>query len=45
MLLPLIVLSLGAVFSGYLFKDLFISHGSENHFWGESIKFLKSFEL
>jgi NADH-quinone oxidoreductase subunit L len=40
MLLPLILLSLGAVFSGYLFKDLFISHGSENHFWGESIKFL-----
>ena len=40
MLLPLIILSIGAIFSGFLFKDLFIGHGSENHFWGESIKFL-----
>ena len=40
MLLPLIVLCLGAVFSGYLFKDLFIGHNGANHFWGESIKFL-----
>jgi len=41
MLLPLIILSLGAIFAGFLFKDLFIGHGGENHFWGESIKFLK----
>jgi NADH-quinone oxidoreductase subunit L len=40
MILPLIVLSIGAIFSGFLFKDLFISHGGENNFWGESIKFL-----
>jgi NADH-quinone oxidoreductase subunit L len=40
MLLPLIILSLGAIFAGFLFKDLFIGHGGENHFWGESIKFL-----
>ncbi|MDC1280268.1 NADH-quinone oxidoreductase subunit L [Pelagibacteraceae bacterium] len=40
MLLPLFVLAIGAIFSGFLFKDLFIGHGSENHFWGESIKFL-----
>jgi len=40
MILPLIILSIGAIFSGFLFKDLFIGHGSENHFWGESIKFL-----
>ncbi len=40
MLLPLIILSLGAIFSGYLFKDLFIGQGIENNFWGESIKFL-----
>ena len=41
MLLPLIILSVGAIFSGFLFKDLFIGHGGENYFWGESIKFLK----
>ena len=40
MLLPLIILSLGAIFAGFLFKDLFIGHGGENDFWGESIKFL-----
>ena len=41
MLLPLLILSVGAIFSGFLFKDLFIGHGGENYFWGESIKFLK----
>jgi len=40
MMVPLIVLSIGAIFSGFLFKDLFIGHGGENNFWGESIKFL-----
>ena len=40
MLLPLIILAIGAVFAGFLFKDLFIGHGDGNHFWGESIKFL-----
>jgi len=40
MLLPLMVLAIGAIFAGFLFKDLFIGHGGENHFWGESIKFL-----
>jgi NADH-quinone oxidoreductase subunit L len=42
MVLPLIVLSVGAIFAGFLFKDLFIGHGYEeqNYFWGESIKFL-----
>ena len=40
MLLPLIILAIGAIFSGFLFKDLFIGHGDENNFWGESIKFL-----
>ncbi len=39
MLLPLFILSIGAVFSGFLFKDLFIGH-SDNLFWAESIKFL-----
>jgi len=38
--LPLIILSIGAVFAGFLFKDLFIGHGELNNFWGDSIKFL-----
>ena len=41
MLVPLIILAIGAIFAGFLFKDLFIGHGGENHFWGDSIKFLK----
>ncbi len=40
MLIPLILLAIGAIFAGFLFKDLFISHGGESYFWGESIKFL-----
>jgi len=40
MLIPLILLAIGAIFAGFLFKDLFIGHGEENNFWGESIKFL-----
>jgi NADH-quinone oxidoreductase subunit L len=40
MLLPLIMLAIGAIFAGFLFKDLFIGHGVENHFWGDSIKFI-----
>tara|TARA_B110001452_G_scaffold14192_1_gene11642 strand:- start:1203 stop:3116 length:1914 start_codon:yes stop_codon:yes gene_type:complete len=40
MLLPLIILSIGAIFAGFLFKDLFIELGGENYFWGNSIKFL-----
>jgi NADH-quinone oxidoreductase subunit L len=41
MLLPLVILAIGAIFAGFLFKDLFIGHGGENHFWADSIKFLK----
>jgi NADH-quinone oxidoreductase subunit L len=41
MLIPLVILSIGAIFAGFLFKDLFIGHGEENLFWAESIKFLK----
>ena len=40
MLLPLVILSIGAIFAGFLFKDLFIGYGVENHFWSSSIKFL-----
>ncbi len=39
MLIPLFILSIGAVFAGFLFKGLFIGHG-DNLFWAESIKFL-----
>ena len=41
MLVPLIVLSIGAVFAGFVFKDLFISQQSINSFWQDSIFFLK----
>ena len=40
MLIPLIILAIGAIFAGFLFKDLFIGHGGENHFWRDSIMFL-----
>ena len=40
MLVPLFILSIGAVFAGFLFKGLFIGYG-ENLFWAESIKFLE----
>ena len=39
MLIPLVFLSIGAVCSGYLFKDTFIGHHS-NEFWQNSIFFL-----
>ncbi|MDC1224163.1 NADH-quinone oxidoreductase subunit L [Pelagibacteraceae bacterium] len=45
MLIPLIILALGAIFAGFLFKDLFIGHGDENYFWGDSIKFLNPLSL
>ncbi len=41
MLIPLFILSIGAIFAGVLFKGLFIGSGSENYFWAESIKFLE----
>ena len=41
MLLPLIILAIGAIFAGFLFKDLFIGQYMGHNFWGESIKFLK----
>ena len=39
MLAPLLLLAIGAVFSGYLFKETFIGHHS-NDFWQASIFFL-----
>ena len=40
MLLPLVLLSLGAIFAGMLFKDLFVEHG-ETSFWKNAIFFLE----
>jgi NADH-quinone oxidoreductase subunit L len=40
-LVPLIVLALGAIFAGILFKDLFIGHETSYEFWSSSIKFLE----
>ncbi|WP_440927609.1 NADH-quinone oxidoreductase subunit L [Candidatus Pelagibacter sp.] len=40
MLVPLFILSIGAIFAGFLFKGLFIGHG-DNLFWAESIMFLE----
>ena len=41
MLLPLILLSIGAIFTGFTFKELFIGQGDMNNFWKDSIFFLK----
>ena len=41
MLFPLIILSIGAIFSGFIFKELFIGQNLENDFWRNSIFFLK----
>jgi len=41
MLIPLFILSVGAIFAGFLFKDIFVGHGVENLFWADSIKFLE----
>jgi NADH-quinone oxidoreductase subunit L len=38
MLLPLIILSIGAIFAGFIFKELFF----DTNFWGNSIFFLES---
>ena len=40
MIFPLIVLSIGAITSGFLFKDLFIGVESSADFWENSILFL-----
>jgi len=41
MLIPLIILAIGAIFAGILFKGLFIGHNISYEFWGNSIKFLE----
>ncbi len=41
MLIPLFFLSIGAIFAGFTFKELFIGHSGINNFWQDSIFFLK----
>ena len=41
MLVPLFLLSIGAVFAGFIFKELFIGHTEVNNFWRDSIFFLE----
>ncbi len=41
MLLPLLILSIGAIFAGFIFKELFIGSEEINNFWRESIFFLE----
>ena len=41
MLIPLVFLSIGAIFAGYTFKELFVGQGGMNNFWQDSIFFLK----
>ena len=41
MLIPLVLLSVGAIFAGYTFKELFVGQGEANDFWESSIFFLK----
>ena len=40
MLIPLIILSIGSIACGFVFKDIFIGESSSIFFWGDSIKFL-----
>ncbi len=41
MIIPLTILAIGAIFSGFLFKDLFIGIESSSNFWKNSIFFLE----
>ena len=42
MIVPLIVLAIGSIFSGFFFKNLFIGVNSSEKFWSNSIFFLNS---
>ncbi len=43
MIIPLVILAIGALLAGYFFKDLFI--GNNSTFWNESILFLDFIKL
>jgi len=41
MLIPLILLAIGAIFAGVIFKEIFIGYDGSNYFWKDSIFFLE----
>ncbi len=41
MILPLMLLGVGSIFTGYFFKDLFIGFEKSYQFWGSSLFFLE----
>ncbi len=41
MLAPLIILAIGSIFAGFIFKSLFMGYGSFTGFWKDSIFFLE----
>ena len=41
MLLPLVILSIGAIFAGFTFKEIFIGHDGANDYWRQSVFFLE----
>ena len=45
MLIPLILLSIGAIFAGFIFKELFIGNTEINNFWKDSIFFLEPLSI
>ncbi len=45
MLIPLIILSIGSIFAGYTFKELFIGNTGSNNFWSGSIFFLEPLSI
>jgi NADH-quinone oxidoreductase subunit L len=45
MLIPLILLSVGAIFAGYTFKELFVGNGGASNFWQNSIFFLEPLSI
>ena len=45
MLIPLLILSIGAIFAGFFFKELFVGNGGVNNFWQDSIFFLKPLSI
>ncbi len=45
MLAPLVILAIGAIFSGYIFKEIFIGEFSGQYFWQSSIKFLQPLSI
>ncbi|MDC0215514.1 NADH-quinone oxidoreductase subunit L [Candidatus Pelagibacter sp.] len=45
MLIPLFALAIGSIFSGFVFKEIFIGHDSSYIFWKDSIKFLSPLSI